>query len=71
MKHEFDEKIGIVSSDLLYGRAERIYLESDLFEHQGQLADFYKILGERGINILYFEIAYANNWRNYCDGRIK
>ena len=66
-KQEFDAKVGIVSSDLLYARAEHVYLESDLFVHQGQLVDFYRIFGERGINNLYFEVVHARNWTQHCE----
>jgi hypothetical protein len=62
MKWEFDAKTGTVSSEQLYARAEHVYLESDLFTHQGQLVDFYRIFGERGINHLYFTVFYADNW---------
>jgi hypothetical protein len=66
MKDEFDAKIGVVSSELLYARAEHVYLESDLFVHQGQLIDFYKTFGTRGINHLYFTVVYADNWIRRC-----
>jgi hypothetical protein len=65
-KQEFAAKTGAVSSELLYSRAEHIYMESDLFTHQGQLVDFYRIFGNYGINALYFEVFYANNWREHC-----
>jgi hypothetical protein len=68
-KQEFDAKTGVVSSDLLYARAEYIYLESDLFVHQGNLVDFYRIFGENGINTLYFVLSYATNWINHCAKR--
>ena len=65
-KREFDARTGDVSSERLYARAEHVYLESDIFVHSGQLADFYRIFGERGITELYFTVVYAQNWREHC-----
>ena len=68
-RQEFDAKTGIESSELLYARAEHVYLECDLFVHQGQLVEFFRIFGEQGVNTLYFEVIYAENWRQHCKCR--